>query len=75
MERVDDVFPQAPATGGSRFSGVAATEVKGGKSLDCNVGWDEPCRVEILECTEPLFRLWGGVIGDIVREVVREWSY
>jgi len=34
MDRIEDVFVHAPVTSGARFSGVDASEVSGGKSVD-----------------------------------------
>jgi hypothetical protein len=75
MERGE--LPHAPPARGLRFSGAGASEIRGGKSADCSVSgdicWDGVCR-EALGCEGAPLRLRGGEMGDIVRELLREWS-
>lgn len=70
MERGE--LPHAPPATGVRFSGPGGSEIRGGKSADCSVtGCCDDVWRETLECEGAPLRLRG---GDIVRELLREWS-
>lgn len=61
IDRVDEVFVQAPVTTGVRFSGGVVTDVSGGKSAVV---------IEIGDCVGGMMGNWllGWRLGDIVRE-------
>jgi hypothetical protein len=73
MERGE--LPHAPPATGMRFSGAEASEIKGGKSADCNDIGDICCDGVwrgMLECEGAPLRHRGGEMGDIVRELLSE---
>lgn len=75
MERGE--LPHAPPATGVRFSGAGATGIRGGKSADCRVTGGICCeggRRETFECEGAPLVFRGGEIGDIVRELLSEWS-
>jgi len=67
----------APPATGVRFSGAGASELRGGKSVDCSVTRDICCDDgwrEAFESGRPPLGFRGGEMGDIVRELFSEWS-
>jgi hypothetical protein len=68
-------LPQSPPAMGVRFSGAGASEIRGGKSLDCRVTGPICCNGiwrDVFGCEGAPLRFRGGEIGDIVRELLSE---